>query len=99
MLNWHVEDDLYGSDHYPITICEINNIPTTREPTFNLKKANWDNYYLHTNIDVEAVINNNYSIDEIVHRFNSIVINASIPKTSDKVHTKGFHGGITSAIA
>ena len=90
-LNWNIEEDLHGSDHWPIIITEVETVATSREPRFKFKRANWNLFEEHTctaNIDDDV---DNKSVDELVALFNSFIISAanlSIPKSSDKIPLK-----------
>ena len=41
---WEVDEDLHGSDHFPIIIYEIEALPAIREPRFIEQRANWEDF-------------------------------------------------------
>ena len=41
---WSVDDDLHGSDHWPIHLRYINNIPSPCPPKWKIEEADWDEY-------------------------------------------------------
>ena len=43
-FQWSVNDFLHGSDHYPIHLKSILNIPTSTSPKWKVEEANWDEY-------------------------------------------------------
>ena len=47
-FEWNVTDDSYSSDHYPIIISYLDEIPLTRIPKFNYSKTDWGKYHLLT---------------------------------------------------
>ena len=47
-FEWNVTDDLYTSDHYPIIISCLNEVPAPQLPKYNFSKADWNIYDLHT---------------------------------------------------
>ena len=86
-MQWYVEDDIYGSDHYPIIMKEISPTQSMREPKFKLDKADWNKYHNETFIDPIDEILKISSIDTIIEFFNDHIISAattSIPKSSDR---------------
>lgn len=96
-LEWNVLEELYSSDHFPITINIENNysITQTSSNRWKYKKADWNKY--------KSTINNNITklknpidcfpaeINEIVSNFEKLILDAateSIPKTISKYSTK-----------
>ena len=51
---WSVDDDLYGSDHYPIHLKYVHNIPSPCLPKWKTKEADWQLYESSTKVDREA---------------------------------------------
>ena len=47
-FEWHVSDDLYSSDHFPILISFLKNGPENHEPRYNINKADWEKFKLHS---------------------------------------------------
>lgn len=83
-LSWRVLDDLYGSDHYPIIVQEINAEPVAREPKFIFKRANWKLFTQETATDNT---NEDFSCQDNLEIFNTLIINAAInniPMSSGK---------------
>ena len=81
--NWKVEQDLYGSDHFPIIINESNNVNFAPDDAirFNVKKADWKLFNLYTVI-TESEYTNIEDIDDLVEKFNNHIkaaATASIP--------------------
>ena len=76
-LVWSVEKDLHGSDHWPILIKELNNQPVSREPKYQLKRADWDSYYHATEIEDYGEVLDDASIDENISMFNEHIITAA----------------------
>ena len=44
MFEWHVLDDCFTSDHYPIMINLLSNCPPEQLPKYNFEKANWKKF-------------------------------------------------------
>ena len=42
-FNWSVNDQLHGSDHYPIHLKYTENIPSSSPPKWKEEAADWDN--------------------------------------------------------
>ena len=84
-LDWTVCDDLMGSDHFPIIISENSSTQHNSTPRFNLNKADWKLFHDLTVVTEDEYIEENPDIDELVDKFNSLVLNAAsaaIPRTS-----------------
>ena len=47
-FEWHVCDDMYSSDHFPILISFLQHTPDTHAPRYNIDKADWVKYQLLT---------------------------------------------------
>ena len=90
-LSWFTLDDLYGSDHYPIVIAEVELEPYLPETRFLEHRADWNTFQQNTVIaDYETLIDHN-TIDELIEFYNDHIINAakiSIPKSSNKTYPK-----------
>jgi len=84
-LNWTVDEDLHGSDHFPIHITTVErNLRTPQTSTkWNLNKADWQQFT--SLLDGDALITySNTSLNEQVEQFTTTLISAankSIPKT------------------
>ena len=84
-IDWCVEPDTLGSDHFPCSI-KFNNAFTgvlNTSPRFKLSEANWSLYKVLTYID-ERIYQNIEDIDEVVDKFYNLVntaADASIPTT------------------
>ena len=87
VFKWSRIDDLYNSDHFPISLTEIIITPdttNTSNPKFKLKQANWSNFYNATDV-TEDLINSDEDINSLVAKFNNIIKMASdltIPTTN-----------------
>lgn len=76
-LNWHSLQPIYGSDHAPITIKHINNIPNEVDDTkikWKLETANWTHYQNQMNIPSN---NDTTNINEMVEEFTKKIRNAA----------------------
>jgi len=86
-MEWTVEDDLYGSDHYPVIMNETVATEITREPKFALDRADWPKYYEETYIDPIDELLKLPAIETLVNFFNDHLISAataSIPKSTGR---------------
>ena len=52
-FNWSVEEDLHGSDHFPIHLKNITNSPTECNPKWKVQEADWAKYRDYIVIDRE----------------------------------------------
>lgn len=96
-IEWNALEDLYDSDHFPITINVENsstNIPIHR-PRWKFQKADWDLYksYINENLynlkKIEETTT--YDINEIISNFEELIFNAaskSIPRTTSSISKK-----------
>jgi len=90
-LSWEVSSDLYGSDHFPAILWEVDSsTPMNRRPKFLIEKADWKAFKALTTIDID---DNDIpeDIDAMLEVFNSVVINAAnstIPKSTGKFKSK-----------
>lgn len=79
-LEWYTILDPHGSDHVPIVIncqCSPEVIQRSNYRRWNIKKANWDTYYLECNNNIRNTDINNY------HKFTSFInqsAKSSIPE-------------------
>ena len=84
-FDWGVMEDSFNSDHFPIKISKICNVPSNNLPqSYNLDKANWDSYKRLTAVS-NNLFDENEDIDSLIDQFNKIVHTAasnSIPKKS-----------------
>ncbi|KAI5738326.1 hypothetical protein M8J77_005509 [Diaphorina citri] len=83
-LLWSVTDDLYNSDHYPLTLTYNNPCPSIQSNTeipqiWNYNKANWDLFQSKINFEFDLLdpTNNDTDIDEILNTMNSNIIQAA----------------------
>ena len=80
---WIREDDLHGSDHYPIIVRETENLPSNSPQRFLINKSNWPLFNQLTDRNFDHL--KNLPIDEMTETFTSLIIEAaenSIPKSS-----------------
>ena len=82
---WSVDQDTHGSDHFPIHLNYVQNIPSQCLPRWKIKEANWGSYNRH------AKVHTNYSeysspLEAYDHITNLMLDKAveSIPRTSGK---------------
>ena len=84
-FNWSVNNDLYGSDHYPIHLTFCENIPSSSPPKWKVQEADWVKYRQGAIMDrefesfpshIEAY---SYFTDRILTSADN-----SIPKTGNK---------------
>ena len=88
---WSVMEDLYGSDHYPILLTEINPEPCVRERRYIEDRADWNIFYQSTFIVNTEDLLENLTIDDLIESYNNHIIqaaNISIPKSSGKTQQK-----------
>ena len=81
---WQREDELFGSDHYPIIVKEIDNlIPIDLPKRFLYKKADWSLFSALTDRNYDELMN--YPLEDKISSFTEIVLEAaktSIPISS-----------------
>lgn len=81
-VSWEVDEDSYGSDHFPIKISTSRPTPVVcSRPRWRYDEADWPKYQQH--IIQRMDLRDNYTISE----FNQIVLEAaehSIPRTSGR---------------
>ena len=80
---WSVDKDLYGSDHWPIHLKYVKNIPSPCPPKWKIEEADWDKY------EKSTVIENRYDdfsspVNAYEHLCSNIQDSAEkcIPKTT-----------------
>ena len=82
---WNVDEYLHGSDHYPIHLRPIVNIPTECPPKWKTNEADWTKFNQDINLDREFE-----SFESHIDAYNYLVdatlqsANSSIPKTKGK---------------
>lgn len=88
MLNWSILDDTYGSDHLPIIInCDITPrfTPNTIHKKWNIRKANWDEFYLECIKRFNST--SKYTYDEFIHSLNDS-LQSSVPVNAIRENKK-----------
>jgi len=80
---WKVADDLHSSDHFPISLVNLNSTIDEVIPQWNLKKADWAKFetLCKTRLNEDTVFN----VNDPIQLFTSILIEIaedSIPKSS-----------------
>ena len=82
---WSVNDNLYGSDHFPIHLKYVQNLPSACLPRWKTKEADWQLYEKSTKVNHKV---NEFSCPSDAYEYlASIMIGGammSIPKTSGK---------------
>ena len=87
-LTWETIHQVLGSDHFPILIKEIGQQMNSKEPRYNLHKADWTLFkalpYVASDRDLET-------LDDRVKYFSETISNAAtlaIPKISPHIRTR-----------
>ena len=79
-FEWHVSDDLYSSDHFPIIISYLKNIPGNHIPSYNINKADWNKYSLLTReIPPFEIMRDHNETNEFLIKFIQNAADKSIP--------------------
>ena len=47
-FEWHVCNDMYSSDHFPILVSFLQHTPDIHAPRYNIDKADWVKYLLQS---------------------------------------------------
>ena len=82
-FEWTVLDDSHSSDHFPIIIDYLNRFPQSFSPRYNLHKADWDKYLLHTRNIPPFPHHQDHNITcDFVTDFITNAADKCIPKTS-----------------
>lgn len=86
-FNWSVNEDLNGSDHYPIHLKYALNAPSEVLPKWKVEDADWDKFSKGVNLDREFESFNSH-LDAYEYFIESTLKSAeeSIPKTKGKPH-------------
>lgn len=90
-FNWSVLDDLYGSDHFPLIVQEIQDEAHIAEQRFQEFRADWTAYERETLIPNLEDTLDQHTVDELVEQYNSIIItaaNKTIPKSNIGTRSK-----------
>ena len=85
-FSWTVLDDLYTSDHFPVTLDYIQDSPTACIPKFNFNKADWKKFEVETK-EVDP-FNAHMDHDNMNTYFKEFTLNAakqSIPMSSNNI--------------
>ena len=80
---WSLDDDLNGSDHFPIYLKSVQNSPSAASPKWKVEEADWEKYSRDIKLDKNFNTFNNH-IEAYEYFINSVITsgNANIPKTS-----------------
>ena len=82
-FEWHVSDDLYSSDHFPILISFLSNNPEPHNPRYNIHKADWEKYkLLSRDIPPFEVMRDHNETNEFLTKFIRSAADKSIPITT-----------------
>lgn len=88
-LNWHVSEDQYSSDHFPLIISfPNNNTRITKQPKWITEKADWTIFQNHIKINKTDITTANNNSDKINNIFTTSILSAAelaIPKTSSTI--------------
>ena len=84
-LQWTVMDDLYGSDHKPVMISEVEDNPHISQVRYLEHKANWNlfrelTYWNDADFDIDGT-----DVNQLITQYNCHIITAAqiaIPKSS-----------------
>ena len=82
-FSWHPMDDLYGSDHYPLLISELERNAHEPQERYLEDKADWTSFYEDTRIDNYNTTTN--TTTELIDFYNNHIITAAdkaIPKSN-----------------
>jgi len=99
----NVNDDLCGSDHFPVILSTCRSAPLGRLQRWNLQKAEWYSYKLlcEDRVSYEKIGKSTNSIES----FSSVLLsvaNETIPKTSKQAHERSvpwFNDSCKMAVA
>ena len=84
-MRWFVEDDLNGSDHYPIIIEEIEREQYIPQERYLEHRANWRRFEKETIMGDTDDLLQNMNVNELVEHYNQHIItaaNKTIPKST-----------------
>ena len=87
-LTWETIHDIFGNAHFPILIKEVGQKINSKEPRYNLHKADWTLFKVLTHIASDRDLE---TLDDMVNYFNETIINAAtlaIPNTSAHIRTR-----------
>lgn len=86
-LTWEVLPFLYGSDHFPIKITNMEEIVYNTKPVekWKLKTANWNLYQNRVEEDLQNFQIDN-DIDGTLEKFTNIIINAATASIGKTTH-------------
>ena len=81
-FTWSVDEELNGSDHFPIYLKSVQNTPSAASPKWKVEEADWGKFSLEIKLDRDANTFNNH-IDAYNYFIDSVMssANANIPKT------------------
>jgi len=84
-FSWNVQDDLYGSDHFPIIIHSYRVVSSGTNSTWKLSKADWDTYSDKSACDLKADCISNAG-DPVANFTDALctIANNTIPKSKSK---------------
>ena len=88
-FSWQVNDDLHGSDHFPIILSIENSIPSPRSPRWRLDRANWSLF--RDLCTIEGTVEDLPSVDDAIEALSDIFHRAgtiAIPRTTGKFNRK-----------
>ena len=79
---WKIDEDLHGSDHFPILVSEVGPSIQQRPERWKLHKANWEQFKVYCEQSIDQNVFNN--CENPAELFTSLVYSAaekSIPRT------------------
>ena len=79
---WSVDDELHGSDHYPLFLKSVRNSPSVASPKWKVEEADWVKYKSNIVLDSEFHSFNNH-IEAYDYFIEKVITSANlnIPKT------------------
>ena len=83
-LDWSTDEDLHGSDHFPIIISEVCAAAAMRTQRFIQDRADWDGFNLDTTMDDLWERHRHEDVDSLIQMFTNQLIFAAeqnIPKS------------------
>ena len=80
---WSVDENLYGSDHFPIHLKYMQNIPSQCLPKWKIKEADWQLYEKSTKVSHKA---NEFSGPSTAYEY----LTSIMKKRGNEIYTQNF---------
>ena len=87
-LNWKVNDDLHGSDHFPILVSEVGPSKQERPKRWMLHKANWEKF---KTLCEQSIDPNAFDKCENPAELFTSLLNSAAKKSIPRTKTKPMH--------